>query len=112
MLEAIRATHNPPPLVFTSTNKVYGNLADLEFIKDGTRYAPKDLSIRERGIGENRPIDFHSPYGCSKGAATSTSSITRAPIEFPRSCYLMNNPITTPTKQRRRLSLINAEGVR
>lgn len=69
MLEAIRATHNPPPLVFTSTNKVYGNLADLEFIKDGTRYAPKDLSIRERGIGENRPLDFHSPYGCSKGAA-------------------------------------------
>jgi CDP-paratose 2-epimerase len=69
VLEAIRATHNPPPLVFTSTNKVYGNLADLEFIKDGTRYAPKDLSIRERGIGENRPLDFHSPYGCSKGAA-------------------------------------------
>jgi CDP-paratose 2-epimerase len=69
VLEAIRAAQNPPPLVFTSTNKVYGNLADLEFIKEGTRYAPKDLSIRERGIGENRPLDFHSPYGCSKGAA-------------------------------------------
>jgi len=69
VLEAIRAAQNPPPLVFTSTNKVYGNLADLEFVKEGTRYAPKDLSIRERGIGENRPLDFHSPYGCSKGAA-------------------------------------------
>lgn len=69
VLEAIRATPNPPPLVFTSTNKVYGNLADLEFIKDGTRYAPKDSAIRERGIGENRSLDFHSPYGCSKGAA-------------------------------------------
>jgi CDP-paratose 2-epimerase len=69
ILEAIRAAQNPPPLVFTSTNKVYGNLVDLEFIKEGTRYAPKDLSIRERGIGENRPLDFHSPYGCSKGAA-------------------------------------------
>jgi CDP-paratose 2-epimerase len=69
VLEAIRAAQNPPPLVFTSTNKVYGNLADLEFIKEGTRYAPKDLSIRERGISENRPLDFHSPYGCSKGAA-------------------------------------------
>ena len=69
VLEAIRTAQNPPPLVFTSTNKVYGNLADLEFIKDGTRYAPKDLSIRERGIGENHPLDFHSPYGCSKGAA-------------------------------------------
>jgi len=69
LLESIRSLRNPPPLVFTSTNKVYGNLADLEFIKDGTRYAPRDLSIRERGIDEKRPLDFHSPYGCSKGAA-------------------------------------------
>lgn len=69
MLEAIRAIQNPPPLVFTSTNKVYGNLADLEFTKQATRYAPSDSSICERGIAENRPLDFHSPYGCSKGAA-------------------------------------------
>jgi CDP-paratose 2-epimerase len=69
VLEAIRAIQNPPPLVFTSTNKVYGNLADLEFTKQPTRYAPLDPSIRERGIAENRPLDFHSPYGCSKGAA-------------------------------------------
>jgi len=69
MLEAIRAVQNPPPLVFTSTNKVYGNLADLEFTKQATRYAPLDSLICERGIAENRPLDFHSPYGCSKGAA-------------------------------------------
>ena len=69
VLEAIRATQNPPPLVFTSTNKVYGNLADLDFTKQPTRYAPLDPSIHERGIAENRPLDFHSPYGCSKGAA-------------------------------------------
>jgi len=69
VLEAIRAVRNPPPLVFTSTNKVYGNLADLEFVKQGTRYAPRDLQIRDRGISENRSLDFHSPYGCSKGAA-------------------------------------------
>jgi len=69
VLEAIRALQNPPPLVFTSTNKVYGNLGDLEFVKEGTRYAPRDSSIRERGIGENRSLDFHSPYGCSKGTA-------------------------------------------
>jgi CDP-paratose 2-epimerase len=69
LLEAVRAAQNPPPLIFTSTNKVYGNLADLEFTKDGSRYTPLDTSIRERGIGENRPLDFHSPYGCSKGAA-------------------------------------------
>jgi len=69
LLEAVRAADNPPPLIFTSTNKVYGNLADLEFEKQRTRYAPMNDAIRERGINEDRPLDFHSPYGCSKGAA-------------------------------------------
>jgi CDP-paratose 2-epimerase len=69
VLEAIRGLENPPSLVFTSTNKVYGTLSDLEFTKQPTRYAPLDPAIHERGIGENRPLDFHSPYGCSKGAA-------------------------------------------
>ena len=69
LLEAVRTTENPPPLIFTSTNKVYGTLSDLEFTKQHTRYVPVDTSIRERGIAENRPLDFHSPYGCSKGAA-------------------------------------------
>ncbi|HET9478295.1 MAG TPA: GDP-mannose 4,6-dehydratase [Pyrinomonadaceae bacterium] len=69
VLEAIRHTDNPPPLVFTSTNKVYGNLGDLQFTNGSTRYVPVDPFVRERGIAENRPLDFHSPYGCSKGAA-------------------------------------------
>lgn len=69
LLEAVRTVENPPPFIFTSTNKVYGNLADMEFINQGTRYVPLDASIRERGINETRPLDFHSPYGCSKGAA-------------------------------------------
>ena len=69
LLEAIRNTDNPPPLVFTSTNKVYGTLGDLQFTSGATRYAPVDSFIRERGIAETRPLDFHSPYGCSKGAA-------------------------------------------
>lgn len=69
VLEAIQARPTPPPLFFTSTNKVYGNLADLEFIREGSRYLPIDTDIREKGIGENRCLDFHSPYGCSKGAA-------------------------------------------
>jgi CDP-paratose 2-epimerase len=69
LLEAIRNTDNPPPLVFTSTNKVYGTLGDLQFTDGATRYAPVDSFIRERGIAENRSLDFHSPYGCSKGAA-------------------------------------------
>lgn len=69
VLEAIRAMDNPPPLVFTSTNKVYGGLEDLFFISDKTRYNPSDKNILENGISEARPLDFHSPYGCSKGAA-------------------------------------------
>jgi CDP-paratose 2-epimerase len=69
LLEAIRARKNPPPLVFTSTNKVYGGLEDVPVLPEGRRYEPADPTIRARGVGEDRPLDFHSPYGCSKGAA-------------------------------------------
>ena len=69
LLEALRAMHDPPPLVFTSTNKVYGNLCDTSLTKNCTRYEPEDLLIRRYGINEDRPLDFHSPYGCSKGTA-------------------------------------------
>jgi CDP-paratose 2-epimerase len=69
VLEAIREQDNPPPLVFTSTNKVYGSLDDLEFVSNGSRYYPANKVIREHGISEARHLDFHSPYGCSKGAA-------------------------------------------
>jgi CDP-paratose 2-epimerase len=68
LLEEIRGLENPPPLLFTSTNKVYGALADLGLEKNRTRYQPLDAALRT-GIGEDRPLDFHSPYGCSKGAA-------------------------------------------
>jgi CDP-paratose 2-epimerase len=69
LLEAIRAQDNPPPLIFTSTNKVYGGLEDLKFVSNGSRYNPANKHIKENGIDEARPLDFHSPYGCSKGAA-------------------------------------------
>jgi CDP-paratose 2-epimerase len=69
LLEAVRSVENPPPLIFTSTNKVYGNLSDVQFTKQSTRYVPVDESIGRRGIAEDRPLNFHSPYGCSKGAA-------------------------------------------
>jgi len=68
LLEEIRALESPPPLLFTSTNKVYGGLSDLELEKNCTRYQPLDAALRT-GINEDRPLDFHSPYGCSKGAA-------------------------------------------
>ncbi len=69
LLEAIRQSEKQPPLVFTSTNKVYGDLEDLKVILKGDRYEPEDAVIAASGVSENRSIDFHSPYGCSKGAA-------------------------------------------
>jgi CDP-paratose 2-epimerase len=69
LLEAMRALPDPPPVVFTSTNKVYGCLPDLELRIDGTRWQPVDGTVRVRGIDERRPLAFRTPYGCSKGAA-------------------------------------------
>lgn len=69
VLEAVRARTSPPPLVFTSTNKVYGALDDVPLRRGNRRYEPADAELRATGISEARPLDFHSPYGCSKGAA-------------------------------------------
>jgi CDP-paratose 2-epimerase len=68
VLEAARARTRPPALIFTSTNKVYGDLVGLSLEEGRTRYRPADEADRS-GITERRPLDFHSPYGCSKGAA-------------------------------------------
>lgn len=69
LLEAIRARPDPLPLVFTSTNKVYGSLDDMGLRRRHLRYEPVDSRLLDCGIGESRPLDFHSPYGCSKGSA-------------------------------------------
>lgn len=69
LLESIRRTGREIPLLFTSTNKVYGNLDNLELSIKGGRYVPKDSAVKQHGIDEERPLDFHSPYGCSKGSA-------------------------------------------
>jgi len=69
VLEAIRTADYRPPLVFTSTNKVYGGLDDVALVEDASRYTPQSEAIASRGIGEARRLDFHSPYGCSKGTA-------------------------------------------
>jgi CDP-paratose 2-epimerase len=69
VLEAIRGLPAPPPLVFTSTNKVYGACDDVPLAASAQRYEPRDRHQRAQGIDEQRPLDFHSPYGCSKGAA-------------------------------------------
>lgn len=69
LLEAIRACERPPSLIFSSTNKVYGGLGDIEVQPIGNRYVPADEGVGASGISEARSLDFHSPYGCSKGAA-------------------------------------------
>ncbi|HKO57466.1 MAG TPA: GDP-mannose 4,6-dehydratase, partial [Thermoanaerobaculia bacterium] len=68
VLEAIRHSLRRPPLFFTSTNKVYGGLDDLSMEEQEMRYAPR-APVAEHGVSEERPLDFHSPYGCSKGTA-------------------------------------------
>jgi CDP-paratose 2-epimerase len=69
LLEALRALSRPVPLVYTSTNKVYGALEDVDVVADGVRYRPAAGSPHALGISEARPVEFHSPYGCSKGCA-------------------------------------------
>jgi CDP-paratose 2-epimerase len=69
LLDALRRRGGGVPLVFASTNKVYGDLADVALECVDGRYVPVDPTVRETGIGETRPLDFHTPYGCSKGAA-------------------------------------------
>jgi CDP-paratose 2-epimerase len=56
-------------LFYTSTNKVYGALERRESIERATRYQFADAYLAACGIDEREPLDFHSPYGCSKGAA-------------------------------------------
>lgn len=69
VLEAVRTTNPGVPVLFTSTNKVYGNLEDIEVELGGAGYRPMDSALRAQGINESRPVSFLSPYGCSKGAA-------------------------------------------
>jgi CDP-paratose 2-epimerase len=69
VLEAIRLSGERIPLLFTSTNKVYGHLEHVALERMDRRYVPVDSSVRFQGIDERTPLSFHSPYGCSKGAA-------------------------------------------
>ena len=69
ILETIRRLTPRTPLVFASTNKVYGALTDLQMQRVLDRYVPVDPHIRDRGIDETRSLSFCTPYGCSKGAA-------------------------------------------
>jgi len=66
LLEAIRAQDPDAMMIFASTNKVYGGMHDIAVVERNGRYEYATLPM---GISEAHPMDFHSPYGCSKGAA-------------------------------------------
>jgi CDP-paratose 2-epimerase len=66
LLEAARESGRQPIIVFTSTNKVYGGMEDVPVVEGHSRYS---FTEYPNGISEAQPLDFHSPYGCSKGAA-------------------------------------------
>ena len=68
VLEAARRQSDPPPVIFASTNKVYGNLSDLGVELIDGRWAPQDAMLRG-GVGERQPLHLCTPYGCSKGVA-------------------------------------------
>jgi hypothetical protein len=66
-LEAMRVCGmEKTPILYSSTNKVYGGMEEVGVSLHGSRYGYTDLP---RGVSEEFPLDFHSPYGCSKGSA-------------------------------------------
>src|SRR5947209_2503950 len=69
ILEAVRLHNATAPVLFASTNKVYGRLIDdTQIVRENQRYRPASAELAD-GISENAPLDFYSPYGCSKGTA-------------------------------------------
>jgi CDP-paratose 2-epimerase len=65
LVEAARLSGRKPVVLYASTNKVYGGMEDVPVVEDDTRWRYTDLPY---GCPESQPLDFHSPYGCSKGA--------------------------------------------
>lgn len=67
LLELVRRSKGKTPVfLYASTNKVYGGMEGITVIEGDESYAYRDLG---KGVGEDHPLDFHSPYGCSKGCA-------------------------------------------
>jgi len=66
LLEAVRLYSPETAVLYSSTNKVYGDLEQYGYEETPTRYQCID---RQNGFDESTPLEFHSPYGCSKGAA-------------------------------------------
>jgi len=65
VLEAVRLAAPEAVVLYASTNKVYGGMESVAVVEEETRYRYRELS---EGVPEGQPLDFHSPYGCSKGS--------------------------------------------
>lgn len=65
VMEAARLSERRPVVIYASTNKVYGEMEDVPLAEEPTRWRYADLL---HGCPESQPLDFHSPYGCSKGS--------------------------------------------
>ena len=66
VLEALRQSKMRAPLIYSSTNKVYGEMTGVGTVERNGRY---DYHALPTGVSEDHNLDFHSPYGCSKGSA-------------------------------------------
>jgi CDP-paratose 2-epimerase len=66
VLESVRQYTPKTVIIYASSNKVYGNLSHLDLVEAATRWEPRTNNL---GVDENTSIEFHTPYGCSKGAA-------------------------------------------
>ncbi|MCA1439522.1 NAD-dependent epimerase/dehydratase family protein [Ensifer sp. IC4062] len=69
VLEAARLAGRQAPVIFASSNKVYGVLAQMQLTEVGGQHLPTDEAVRNQGVSETQPLDFCTPYGCSKGVA-------------------------------------------
>lgn len=83
VLEAVRQQKLNPAIVYSSSNKVYGDLAGLKLKEEKLRYSSPS---HPKGVDEAAPLDFQTPYGCSKGAADQYM------LDFSR-CYGLNTVV-------------------
>jgi CDP-paratose 2-epimerase len=90
LLEALRRRSDPPPLIFTSTNKVYGALEGIDLEAEARRYVPADEAVASFGIAEVQPLAFCSPYGCSKGAADQYVLDFAGSFDLPATVFRMS----------------------
>jgi nucleoside-diphosphate-sugar epimerase/intein/homing endonuclease len=102
VLEAARLASTPPAIFFSSTNKVYGGMEEVRIVQQPTRYAYADFP---EGVPETQLLDFHSPYGCSKGSADQyirdyARIYGLKTVVFRQSCLAADQDILTPFGRR------------